>query len=95
MSGTTLLAPTFYQSLQLGWGWNLLQDQQDGGAIAWGIGELPTMILALLVVADWVRSDSRESRRYDREAERDEDAELRAYNERLGRIAGQDQTRRG
>ncbi len=53
------------------------------------------MILALLVVADWVRSDSRESRRYDREAERDEDAELRAYNERLGRIAGHDQTRRG
>ncbi len=95
MSGTTLLAPTFYEALQLGWGWNLLQDQQDGGAIAWGIGEFPTMILALLVVADWVRSDSRESRRYDREAERDEDAELRAYNERLGRIAGQDQTRRG
>ncbi|AKT50563.1 bifunctional copper resistance protein CopD/cytochrome c oxidase assembly protein [Arsenicicoccus sp. oral taxon 190] len=91
MSGGDLLAPDYYRSLQLPWGWDLLQDQQDGGGIAWGVGEFPTMVLALLVVADWVRSDARETRRYDREATRDEDAELRAYNERLATMARRDQ----
>ncbi|MCH8611610.1 cytochrome c oxidase assembly protein [Arsenicicoccus dermatophilus] len=90
MTGTGVLAREFYETLHLGWGWKLLQDQQDGGGIAWGVGEFPTMLLSLLVVLDWVRSDSRETRRYDREADRDDDAQLRAYNERLARMAAHD-----
>jgi putative copper resistance protein D len=41
----------------------------------------------------WSRSDSREAKRKDRQAERDGDAELDAYNEQLGALARSD--RRG
>lgn len=83
MTGRTLLAPDFYSAIQLPWVPNPLKDQQDGGGIAWGVGEFPTLLLALLVGLDWARSDGRESRRFDRAEARDDDAELRAYNERL------------
>ena len=88
-SGTTLLAPTFFQGLHLPWAVDLLADQRTGGAVAWGIGELPTLILALLVTLDWVRSDSAESARLDRQADRDDDAELKAYNAHLSALSGQ------
>jgi putative copper resistance protein D len=88
-SGTTLLAPTFFQGLHLPWAVDLLADQRTGGAVAWGIGELPTLILALLVTLAWVRSDKAESTRLDRQADRDDDAELKAYNAHLGALSGQ------
>ena len=86
-TGTTLLAPAFFQSLHLPWHVDLLADQRTGGAVAWGIGELPTLILALLVTLAWVRSDSAESTRLDRQAERDDDAELKAYNAHLSSLS--------
>jgi cytochrome c oxidase assembly factor CtaG/putative copper export protein len=86
-TGTTLLAPTFFQSLHLPWRVDLLADQRTGGAVAWGIGELPTLILALLVTLAWVRSDSAESTRLDRQADRDDDAELKAYNAHLTAVS--------
>ena len=88
MSGTTVLAPTFFQSLHLPWTVDLLADQRTGGAVAWGIGELPTLVLALLVTLAWLRSDSAESKRLDRQADRDDDAELKAYNAHLNDISG-------
>ena len=90
-TGTTLLAPTFYQSLHLPWAVDLLADQRNGGAIAWGVGELPTLVLALLVTLAWVRSDDAESKRLDRQADRDDDAELKAYNAHLAAISGRSQ----
>ncbi len=86
-SGTSLLAPAFFQGLHLHWAVDLLADQRTGGAVAWGIGELPTLILALLVTLAWVRSDSAESKRLDRQADRDDDAELRAYNAHLASMS--------
>ncbi|MGB3257415.1 MAG: cytochrome c oxidase assembly protein [Ornithinimicrobium sp.] len=83
MTGTWLLAPGFFKELGLSWGPDLLDDQQLGGGIAWGIGEMPTLALAMLVTLDWLRRDERDARRSDRQADRDEDAELTAYNERL------------
>ena len=61
----------------------LLADQHTGGGIAWGASELPMVFVALLVVRNWVKSDKRDAKRLDRQAERDGDAELKAYNERL------------
>jgi len=87
-TGTTLLAPTYYQGLHLPWTVDLLADQRNGGAIAWGVGELPTLILALLVTLAWVRSDAAETTRLDRQADRDDDAELKAYNAHLAAISG-------
>jgi putative copper resistance protein D len=87
-TGTTLLAPAFFQGLHLPWTVDLLADQRNGGAVAWGIGELPMLILALLVTMAWVRSDGAESRRVDRQADRDDDAELKAYNAHLSALSG-------
>jgi len=87
-TGTTLLAPTFYESLHLPWTVDLLADQRAGGAVAWGIGEFPTLILALLVTLAWVRADGVESTRLDRQADRDDDAELKAYNAQLSALSG-------
>jgi cytochrome c oxidase assembly factor CtaG len=89
ITSTGLLSADWYGAM--GWGPSIpaLQDQQTAGGIAWSIGEIPTLALAILVAFMWSRSDARESRRYDRKAERDGDAELNAYNEMLARRAGQ------
>jgi cytochrome c oxidase assembly factor CtaG/putative copper export protein len=90
MSGTWLLAPSFFKGLELPWMEDLLADQQLGGTIAWGVGEIPTLVLALLVTLDWVRRDERDARRSDRQADRDDDADLAAYNARLATLAGRE-----
>lgn len=87
MSGTALLVPDFFTALQLPWVPDPLADQQLAGSVAWGTGEIPTLILAILVTRDWLRSDTKEARRQERQAERDGDAELRAYNDDLARRA--------
>lgn len=90
MTGSTsLLAPEFFDRLDLSWMTDPLADQQRAGAIAWGIGEAPTLVLALLVVVAWVRSDRAETRRLDRQADRDGDAELAAYNAQLAHLRAQ------
>jgi cytochrome c oxidase assembly factor CtaG/putative copper export protein len=86
MTGTGLLLADWYGSM--GWGIDALADQQAGGGIAWSVGEIPTVALAIAVAIMWSRSDERDSKRYDRKAARDGDAELEAYNAMLaGRAA--------
>jgi putative copper resistance protein D len=80
---TTLLAPDFFPRLDLPWGPDPLADQQRAGAIAWGVGEGPTLVLAMLVAVAWLRTDRAEATRRDRQADRDGDAELAAYNAQL------------
>jgi putative copper resistance protein D len=58
--------------------------------VAWGISEVPTILLAMLVALSWVRSDAAETRRKDRQADRDDDAELKAYNAYLAAAAARD-----
>jgi putative copper resistance protein D len=87
ITSTGLLSADWYGAM--GWGPSIpaLSDQQTAGGIAWGIGELPTLALAITVAIMWSRNDARESKRYDRKADRDGDAELAAYNEMLARRA--------
>jgi putative copper resistance protein D len=80
---TTVLAPDFFEALKLPWMTDVLGNQREAGAVAWGIGEAPTVILTLLVAVAWVRTDRAESTRKDRQADRDGDAELAAYNAHL------------
>ncbi len=61
-------------------------DSRLAGGIAWGFGEIPTLIVAMALGVQWSRSDDREARRMDRRADLDGDADLRAYNERLARL---------
>jgi len=87
MSGTGLLLADWYGSMGWDIGVSAIEDQQRGGGIAWGVGELPTIALAVIVALMWSRSDSRESKRYDRKADRDGDMELDEYNAMLARRA--------
>ncbi|MDQ0894007.1 cytochrome c oxidase assembly protein [Agromyces ramosus] len=88
MSGTGLLLADWYGAM--GWGTDALVDQQLGGGIAWSIGEIPTVALAITVAVQWSRSDEKESKRRDRHADRTGDAELEEYNARLAAIADHD-----
>lgn len=85
-----LLLADWFGAMGRTWGDTPLVDQQTGGGIAWSIGEIPTVILAIVVAIQWSRSDERETRRRDRNADRTDDAELRAYNDRLARLAERD-----
>ena len=71
MNGTSVLQPDFFDSLGRTWGRGLLEDQQFGGGIGWGIGEVPTLLLTLVLGVQWSRSDDRDAKRYDRAADRD------------------------
>jgi putative copper resistance protein D len=75
------------------WGLTPMADQQLAGGIAWSIGEIPTVALAITVAVQWSRSDARESKRRDRQADRNGDAELVAYNAMLQRMASNDPER--
>lgn len=90
MGGTSLLAADYFGNLGRAWGPSAIVDQQHGGAIAWGIGEVPTVLLAIGVAIMWSRSDERETRRKDRAADRNNDAELTAYNDMFTRLARRD-----
>ncbi len=94
MTGTSLLLPEWFGAMGRTWGDSPLVDQQVGGAIAWGIGELPTLLLSALVVRSWIRSDERESKRSDRQAARDHDAELEEYNAMLEKLENRRPTKR-
>jgi putative copper resistance protein D len=63
-----------------------LEDQQSGGAIAWGIGEIPTIILTIIVSVQWFKSDNRDSKRLDRASDRSGNQDLADYNSMLDRI---------
>jgi putative copper resistance protein D len=90
MSGAQLLAPQWWASLGKTDTVALVADQQRGGAIAWGAGDLPSLLLGVALLVGWVRSDRQTSKRLDRQADRDDDAELKAYNARLAAAAARD-----
>ena len=85
MVNQTLIAPEYFGAL--GNGVDAIADQTTGGGIAWSVGEIPTLILAVVLVVLWAKSDDREAKRYDRKAARDGDADLNAYNQMLERMS--------
>ncbi|WP_161580302.1 cytochrome c oxidase assembly protein [Subtercola vilae] len=86
MTGTGLLLADWYGAMGRAWGTSAISDQQTGGGIAWSIGEIPTLILAIVVAIQWGRSDTKETKRLDRNADRTHDAELNEYNAMLERL---------
>ncbi len=87
MGARTVLGAGYYRSLGLSWHTDLLGDQRLGGGIAWAAGEVPLVIVMLALLVQWARSDERTARRLDRAADRDDDAELAAYNAMLAELA--------
>lgn len=90
MGTRDILGESFYRSLQLSWHTDLLGDQRLGGGIAWAAGEMPLVIVMIALLVQWSRSDQRTAKRLDRAAERDDDAELAAYNAMLAELARRD-----
>ncbi|MGW0803196.1 cytochrome c oxidase assembly protein [Nonomuraea sp. NPDC002799] len=89
----TVIASDWYEQLGRTWGKTLLQTQRDGGAIAWGFGEIPTLIVLLAIAVQWYKDDDRQARRADRRADRAGagDPELDSYNAYLARLNRADQ----
>jgi cytochrome c oxidase assembly factor CtaG/putative copper export protein len=88
-----VLGESFYRSLHLTWHADLLGDQRLGGGIAWAAGEIPLIVVMIALLVQWTRSDQRTARRLDRAADRDDDAELAAYNAMLAELARGDTSR--
>ena len=86
MQSSVPLGDTWYSQVTPPWITDPLADSNTAGGIAWGFGEVPTLLLMVLVAVQWARNDTRLAKRLDRAADRDGDTELKAYNERLARL---------
>jgi putative copper resistance protein D len=95
MMRTSAMAVEWYGIVQPPWMTNALKDTLDGAQVAWAVSEIPSLIVLLVIAVQWSRSDTREATRLDRQADRDDDAELRAYNDRLAGMARRDERQSG
>ncbi len=85
-----LIVAEWYGSMGRTWGPTPMADQYIGGGIAWSVGEIPTLILAVTLAIQWSRSDAKLQRRRDRHADRSGEAELEEYNAQLAKLAERD-----
>lgn len=90
MMNSGLMVAEWFGAMGREWGATPLEDQYVGGGVAWSVGEIPTLILAIAVAIQWSRSDERQQRRRDRHVDRVGDVELDAYNDELARLAERD-----
>jgi putative copper resistance protein D len=90
LATTTLIDQGYYGSLQTPWLGDLLTDQHAGGAVAWGMGEIPIIFALIATFIQWMRDDSREAKRIDRNEARmaamGEPDELAQYNTYLSKL---------
>ncbi len=94
MSSTTLIDNGFYASLQTPWLGDPLVDQKLGGSIGWAMGEIPILIALVATFINWMRDDSREAKRIDRNTARQaamgQPDELANYNQYLQELSKRD-----
>ena len=94
MSTTTLIDGGFFESLQRPWSTDFLADQRAGGAIGWAMGEIPILIALVATFIQWMRADSHEAKRIDRNAARlaalGQPDELAQYNLYLNNLNKKD-----
>jgi putative copper resistance protein D len=95
LATTTLIDGGYYSSLKTPWLGDLLADQHAAGAIAWGMGEVPIILALIATFIQWMRDDSREAKRIDRNEARmaamGEPDELAQYNNYLSQLQRRDQ----
>jgi putative copper resistance protein D len=96
MQSGVATAADWYAALDLPWLGDPVADQRTAGGIAWSFGEIPSLVVAIALLVQWLRVDEREARRYDRAAARAAatgDTSLdpyEAYNAYLKRLAEAD-----
>jgi len=88
MMGTTPMAVEWYGVVRPEWVTDPLADTLLGGQITWGLGEIPALIVLIAIAVQWSRSDDREAKRKDRQADRDGNQELEDYNAYLQSLSG-------
>ena len=94
MSSTTLIDQGYFASLKTPWLLDLLGDQNKGGAIGWAMGEIPILLALVATFIQWMRDDSREANRIDKNTARmaamGQPDELAQYNQYLSELAKKD-----
>lgn len=94
MSSTTLIDQGYFASLKVPWLTDLLADQQMGGSIGWAMGEIPILLALVATFISWVKDDSREVKRIDRNTARaaamGQPDDLTKYNQYLQNLAQRD-----
>lgn len=94
MSTTTLIDQGYFKSLQTPWLTDLLGDQKLGGSIGWSMGEIPILIALVATFINWLRDDTREAKRIDRNTARQaamgQPDDLANYNQYLQELAQRD-----
>ena len=95
LATSTLIDGGYYASIQTPWVTDLLADQHAAGSIAWGMGELPIILALAATFIQWMRDDSREAKRIDRNEARmaamGEPDELAQYNNYLNQLQRRDE----
>jgi putative copper resistance protein D len=92
MQSSEPIGVDWYIQVQPPWIPSLLADTTAGGSVAWALGEVPTLALLIIVAVMWSRNDTRLARQLDRSADRDHDADLKAYNEQLRALNDRDKS---
>jgi cytochrome c oxidase assembly factor CtaG/putative copper export protein len=90
MESARLIAGDYYRQLgtEISWLPDPLPDQVLAGQLTWGFAELPGLVVLGALFVQWIRSDEREARRFDRR-EGETEAERAAYNAYLSRLDAQ------
>ena len=99
LSSSSILDLGYFASLQTPWNLDLLADQRAAGSVAWAMGEIPILLALVATFIQWMRDDSRETKRIDRNEARlaamGEPDELAQYNAYLSTLAERDRDRNG
>ena len=74
MTGTTAVGRDYYATMALPWVSSLTDDRHLGGAIAWGAGSVPLVMVVIALVTQWARQDRRTPATSDRQSDDDVDA---------------------
>ncbi|MEX5713361.1 cytochrome c oxidase assembly protein [Parafrankia sp. FMc6] len=89
MSTSTVLGSSWYDHLVRPWGVSPLHDQGTAGGITWSFGEVPTLVVLLVLSVQWARTDERRAHTRERRVDASGvDAQLDAYNAYLARLNG-------
>ena len=75
-SAQSSLGGGWFSEIKPSWLQDPIADQQLGGGIAWGFGEIPTIIVLLILVYQWASRDEKQAKRVT-------DKEIDDYNEYL------------
>jgi putative copper resistance protein D len=85
----SLIGANFYQTIDVTWVGDLMNDQNIAGQITWLTGEIPIFIAVIALAAQWFVQDKRDAARVDALIDGENDP-LEAYNEMLAQLADHD-----